>query len=106
MRLNKMIGMMVDTIDINTTTAELIRANCQSNFMNLRSSIIFVGVMAFSDSNKIWFATLANATYPTTNTTIVVKAISKVCKPNITKKLDKQLKLCYKIFRTNERRLI
>ena len=34
MRLNKMIGMMVDTIDINTTTAELIRANCQSNFMN------------------------------------------------------------------------
>ena len=34
MRLNKMIGMMVDTIDINTTTTELIRANRQSNFMN------------------------------------------------------------------------
>lgn len=30
-----------------------------------------------------------------------------VCsKTNITKKLDKQLKLCYKMFRTNERRLI
>lgn len=27
-------------------------------------------------------------------------------KTNITKKLDKQLKLCYKIFRTYERRLI
>ena len=27
-------------------------------------------------------------------------------KTNITKKLDKQLKLCYKIFRTDERRLI
>ena len=27
-------------------------------------------------------------------------------KINITRKFDKQLKLCYKIFRTNERRLI
>ena len=33
-RFNKMIGMVVDTIDMSTTAAELMRANRQSNLMN------------------------------------------------------------------------
>ena len=34
MRFNKMIGIVVDTIDMSTTTAELMRANCQLNLIN------------------------------------------------------------------------
>ena len=33
-RFNKMIGMVVDTIDMSTAAAELMRANRQSNLMN------------------------------------------------------------------------
>jgi len=38
--------------------------------------------------------------------TEMCQSYSICSKTNITKKLDKQFKLCYKIFRTNERRLI